>query len=368
MSAPIAIYGPMAGQGSWPRVTRGMATGLRARGQLAGVAATDVLSHTLDDALPAFHDAPIAIHVGPPTMAMVMQSRGTHRQRLAMIAPNSSWLPANTFADLERWQAVTGYVVPSTWAETIMRRYTALPVYVYAHGVSIRPAAREVVRRAGDGYAVLHMASTHRQRKGTAELIAAWCALRREGVLPEDSRLRLVCDGPVGHFEDAIHRAAAGNPAIVASIRVSPRLELEDAEMQTFYQCHDLVCQPSRAEGFGLVPLEARAAGVPVLMTSATGHLDHVSPEDGRSAWPPSEEGVVVVSCRAESPIDDGPGAVAPTLAIEDLRAALGWAHAERDELRVRARAAAPSVRAWWSWRAVTDRFVRQYPDLFARS
>ena len=36
------------------------------------------------------------------------------------------------------------------------------------------------------------------------------------------------------------------------------------------------VLQPSRAEGFGLIPLQAVACGTPALLTGATGHAEYV--------------------------------------------------------------------------------------------
>lgn len=359
-SPTFAVYGPSRGEGSWPRVTRGIAHGLAALGHLRGVIATDRLSHAYDDALSAGHDADVAIHVGPPAVGAVMRGRGCHRHRLALIAPNSSWLPDGVLHSLERGESVTGYVVPSTWAKEVLAHYTELPIHVYHHGVS--PAYGPAEDRPDPGYQVLHMASTHRQRKGTGELIAAWCALVRAGTLPAEARLRLVVDGPGAHFADRIREAAAGSALAAGSILVSSRLDLDEGQMNAFYQWHHLVCQPSRAEGFGLVPLEARAAGVPVLVTRATGHRDHVG--EMRSFL--RHDGVVVVATGPDGPIDDGPGAMAPTVAVSDLAYKLKSAYEHRVELLADAERAAPEIRKTWSWAAVTERFVRQSAEVLS--
>ena len=55
------------------------------------------------------------------------------------------------------------------------------------------------------------------------------------------------------------------------------RKGLDVGDMASYLGGFDLVCQPSRAEGFGLVPLEARACGVPVAATLCTGHADHMA-------------------------------------------------------------------------------------------
>jgi glycosyltransferase involved in cell wall biosynthesis len=53
------------------------------------------------------------------------------------------------------------------------------------------------------------------------------------------------------------------------------RAGISDADMVNFFRAADLFVYPSRAEGFGLPPLEAAAAKVPVLCSNATAMSDY---------------------------------------------------------------------------------------------
>jgi glycosyltransferase involved in cell wall biosynthesis len=332
-----------------------MRDGLEALGELAGFVPTDDIGHELDDALTDGFDAPIGVHVGPPTIASVMQGHGHHKHRLAMIAVNSSYAPRNAIVALER-EAVTGFLAPSPWARDVLAKYATLPVYCWLHGVSDAyvPAAK---RSKPTGYSVLHMASTHNERKGTAKLIEAWarCVGRP---LPNDSVLTLICDGPRGFFDEAIRKATNDRPELQGAYHVRVRMDLSDEEACRFYQWHDLVCQPSRAEGFGLVPLEARASGVPVIMTNGTGHSCHSLYGAPGGGAPP---GVIVVQNNGSHPIDDGPDARAPRFGTDQLVSALRLAYENREHLAAGALELAPRIRRAWSWEEVCRLFLEEH-------
>lgn len=391
----IRVYGPTRGNSSWPRVTAGLCTGLSMHQSLAGFVPTDDIGHELDDAIPAGFDAPIGIHVGPPTVASVMRGRGQHEWRLAMIAVNSTFAPTLAMKALEQHGAITGYVTPSLWASGVLVRHTELPVYTWPHGVSTLFAeVNEAPPR--DHWRVLHMASTHADRKGTAQLIAAWGELMSDGAIPANSRLRLVCDGPRGFFDDAIGRARqsafadvaagggivsaglAGDP-IGASYEVTPRLDLSETDTCKLYQAHDLVIQPSRGEGFGMVPLEARVAGVPVAMTRCTGHEEHAETgprsyrlvprgplgRDGLPAVIPLHlvriKGVVMIESGPCAPIDDGPDATAPSVSVGQVKVAIRRAYVLRSVLAVEAAEAAPAVLEQHRWGRTAENFLNRY-------
>lgn len=57
--------------------------------------------------------------------------------------------------------------------------------------------------------------------------------------------------------------------------------ELED--VRDLYNCIDILCLPSRREGFGNVVIEAGAMGVPAIVSDATGCRDTVVP--GKTGW-----------------------------------------------------------------------------------
>jgi glycosyltransferase involved in cell wall biosynthesis len=84
--------------------------------------------------------------------------------------------------------------------------------------------------------------------------------------------------------------------------------------LRTVYWSMDLLCLPSRREGFGNVVLEAAASGIPAVVSNATGCRDTVV--DGRTGW------------------------VVPVGDEERLAQVIKVAASDRDELRRRGRAA----------------------------
>jgi len=114
-----------------------------------------------------------------------------------------------------------------------------------------------------------------------------------------------------------------------------------------------LLCQPSRAEGFGLCPLEARASGVPVCATLCTGHGSHM--ENG-------DPGVVAIAHGPDAPIDDAthPNSVAPSVDPEEIGGALTECYQRWGALSRQARDAAPHVSARWSWAKQTGDWLRK--------
>jgi glycosyltransferase involved in cell wall biosynthesis len=274
-----------------------------------------------------------------------MVGRGEHQQRLLMIAANSSWLPKKV---MERaTQVCTAFVAPSAWSADVIKKHNqGLPVLVYRHGVdrAFKPGPPPAGR-----FRAVHLASTHMERKGTRELIHGWVLARERGAVPKDAVLRLVMDGPRGLFDHVIYEATRGAVAAAESIEISQRLDLKVEDMAALYCDHHLVVQPSRAEGFGMVPLEARACGVPVVATLCTGHGEHMDMDTA---------GVIPIAHGISFSIDDGPGALAPIVKVEDIATALGRAYDSYAELSAAAQVAAPSVRAGWSWSAVTRQFL----------
>jgi glycosyltransferase involved in cell wall biosynthesis len=148
--------------------------------------------------------------------------------------------------------------------------------------------------------------------------------------------------------------------------------------MAKYYRRFHAVAAPSRGEAWGMIPLEARACGVPIIATACTGHADHVLqpllPELGdwpfdRVRLPPIHAhfpqsvrcygpGVIEVHTGEFEPIDDGEGALGPSLRPQSVADALerayhGWAGYAAD-----ARAHAGHLMERWSWPEVTKRWL----------
>jgi glycosyltransferase involved in cell wall biosynthesis len=110
-------------------------------------------------------------------------------------------------------------------------------------------------------------------RKNQVRMLAAFELLVREG-LPH----RWVVAGPRGHGAEHFARALARSPA---AARVKWRADVSEEELPRLYAQADLFLFASLGEGFGLPPLEAMVAGVPVV-TSAITSLPEVC---GDAAW-----------------------------------------------------------------------------------
>jgi glycosyltransferase involved in cell wall biosynthesis len=110
-------------------------------------------------------------------------------------------------------------------------------------------------------------------RKNHVRMLAAFERLVKEG-LPH----RWVVAGPRGHGCEHFERALAGSSA---AKRVEWRTDVSEAELPRLYAQADLFLFASLGEGFGLPPLEAMAAGAPVV-TSAITSLPEVC---GDAAW-----------------------------------------------------------------------------------
>lgn len=104
------------------------------------------------------------------------------------------------------------------------------------------------------------------------------------------------------------------------------------------------VVQPSRAEGFGMIPLESVACGTPVVLTDVTGHSEYVS--DLKHA-------AFVVETDSYAPCCGGS---APSINQDSLVAAMKCAVRYREEMKSSAFSVSEEIRSNWSWDAVLDK------------
>lgn len=354
----IRLYGPSIGNASFARVTTGIKRALEEMGKLSGFVPIDAYD---EEEVYSGYDAPIGLYVGPPSKAIVMSQIGWHKERLVMLAPNSSWLPESLFESLGPY--INGFLSPSTWGADVIRGYTSLPVEVCPHGVSYNfvpnDKVRDEVRRSyKDGiFYLVHLASTTMERKGTRELIDAWVQIVRENKLGFYKKLTIVVDAPEGYYNGYLQQLAKSDKEL-NSIQFVDRLNYAEKELANYYSHFHGVVQPSRGEGFGLVPLEARACGVPVVMTSCTGHEDHAyeSVPGARLI----AHGVQLVMTGRDASIDDGPGAQCPSLSVEHLKMALERFYEHWLELEQEAIESAEDVLAEWNWTRVTKEWLEK--------
>lgn len=341
----VRVYGHRENTTSFGRVAAGAVDGLDRLGLLAGF-------YPLDEDTEAHHlgaDADIGVLMGPPDRIRVMDSFGFHKHRLALLSPNSTWLPRALLTGMEKY--ITGYVTPSRWAKSILCTYTKLPVHVWQHGVSsefrVDPRSRDNAQaRAARGLSlqVLHMASSCAERKGTRELIRAWKTASAQSVVVRNARLRIMITGsPDSDICEMAHR--------------EPRIELSDRagftpkEAAEYLSMQNLIIQPSRGEAFGMVPLEARCCGVPALATACTGHAEH---NLNNFLFVDTSDGL--------HPIDDGgQDAMAPAISEASLVYGIVRALESIEQFTDSAIADAPALAEHFSWKNVTARWLKEF-------
>ncbi len=159
-------------------------------------------------------------------------------------------------------------------------------------------------------------------RKNLEGLVRLFCALRREGAL----RSRLVLTGSRHYFSREFARLVAEG---VSQGVVEEAGYVPDEALAGLLAGARALVYPSRYEGFGLPPLEAMAAGCPVVTTAGTS-LPEVCGEAALYVDPGDERAFAQALCALER--DEG----------------------LRRELRARGRARA----ARFSWDAAAARFL----------
>ncbi|MFJ2780484.1 glycosyltransferase [Kitasatospora sp. NPDC087315] len=128
------------------------------------------------------------------------------------------------------------------------------------------------------------------RQKGQDVLLAAWPEVLRR--VPR-ARLALVGGGPdETRLADAVRESAGPSRVRLAGDVPDPRPWLAAA---------DLVVLPSRWEGMALAPLEAMAAGRPVLLTDVPGARECLPPAEREQAVVPPEEVTPLATRMAEA-------------------------------------------------------------------
>lgn len=334
----------MQNSGSFQRVGSGMRYGLKLHGiSPTGVKFLDVASHYEDDE-PEGVGADVGMLLGPP-IAAKMLTEGHHQSRMVMLAPNSDQIGRDLALELEKHATVI--MVPSKWAKEVVEKHLDLPVRVVPHGVNVTEEFLEKLKQSWgttpelferDQFMVTHFSTSASNRKGTLNLVRAWEMM---GLSSEKAQLNLVLDDPVRVW--LLERMDLPEGVVVKS-RL-PAFGSAEAGIA----CAGFVCQPSTGEGFGMIPLEARALGVPVIATACSGHSEHME----------EAPGVVVIPHLPPEPVfDELPGAQRYRVTSEAIADALHHAYQFRKSLTREARDAAPSVVKRWHWSKVVSSLV----------
>lgn len=351
----VRLYGRVMGHSSHAQVTRGFEAALRAAGKLSGVMGLDVLG--LDEQIGVAWakegSGNAECHHGAYTghlEALYYMLRSKHERRWVMVAPNSNFMPERIIKLIN--EVATDVMAPSSWAAEMLAPLVTAPISVVPHGVhaGFERSAFQRGRVAEDyksgQFRVLHCSTSERQRKGTWELLQAWERLVEDKELPEQAELILVLDYAAQlRFAERMLDEGLNPPRV----QVLHRLDASPVQMADIFRRVHVVCQPSRAEAFGLVPLESLACGTPVVMTSCTGHAQYLD-SLAKVYDHPMGAGVEIIVTGTAVEIDDGPEAMCPALEAESVRIALRSAYEQWSSLSERAFEVAPWVVENWSW------------------
>jgi glycosyltransferase involved in cell wall biosynthesis len=228
-------------------------------------------------------------------------------------------------------------LTPSKWCKSVFNTSGVFgPISVVPHGIGPWRTGVDNTMPP-ERFTFAHFCSSRDPgRKGTLELIEAFSCLQEKEREPV---LRIFSDSP------EVHKAARNSEANIVMI---PEHYLREKEQYARYRKAHVVVQPSRAEGFGMVPLEALSVGTPVVATRCTGH---------REWFDPSMPGAVQVPDGFLGECSPGPGR-APELEVVDLEEALLYSYRNYDTLRKEASARQSLVREVWAWHKVLQPLV----------
>ena len=369
----VRLYGRAVGHGSLSVVTAGFREVLEGAGLLEGFVALDKSGGSEENAAPAGALARDGVFTGNLNLVNAMRVGAKHERHWVQVTPNSTHVPPKLLGAVLQLPNVR-ILSASAWGTTMIGgafaemglRYVEdgniwctyrgqgyhCSVHTMGHGVSgFVPVEAEIAKTHEDYYAgefrVVHFSTTDGERKGTLELLKAWPMFL--STVRSKPELLLVLDH---HARAALmQRLAFEDMVLPPQTSILARGDMDAATMSAFLCQQHLVCSPSRGEGFGLCPLQARACGVPVATTVTTGH----------SAGHCEGPGVMRIAQPSDLvAIDDGPDALAPAVTPESISATLSGAHDNWIDLATRSRAAARGVAQDWSWSAQLAPLVEQ--------
>lgn len=233
------------------------------------------------------------------------------------VGRHQGWLPRPlnlAIHSVERWLAseANTVITCSTAMHDEVARLLEVPtdrLAVIANGIDparwrVRPAARKAARDAyGNGEPLLVFAGRLVHEKGVQTLTDALPELRRHW-----PNLRMVIAG-TGPYADQLQERARGR-RVARAIRWAGFVA-ED-ELGALLAAADAVVVPSLYEPFGMIALEAAAAGTPLVVSDTGGLHDLVTAGVTAAACPPGDPDSLAKAIRT---VLDDPGSAAKAAA-----------------------------------------------------
>lgn len=230
-------------------------------------------------------------------------------------------------------------LVPSRWCEGTVQRAAKkhgidAPAWVLRVPLGVEPCWMRVSenRRPGERVRFLHLATDFAWpgRKGTEELLLAWGRVRNALA----GRAELLVHVPMEIYE-GVHYAVADLDLRDVTVEIGQDGGSTEGDLAKLYEQADVLVQPSRCEGFGMMMLAACVSQTPLVATYATGQTDFLSEMYG---W----LGVATSDRLAPMPFEEGdapvvePDTLAPLLIAASCAPVLSWLQerAKRNEER----------------------------------
>jgi len=338
----MIVMGPMSGYRSYPVVMRGLVRAFEHHGiEVVCADVTGLYSH-----LQSSDVRELSLGRNPGLDVDVLFAMKPSSQMVKMGLPVVGLHVGDVSEIPEDWKlairAESLTVAPSTWMEEVIRSEVGedCPEVVVAnHGIEPEYLNGPVGMTLPPAFSFLHFCSAgvYPERKGTPQVLSAFQSLAMENrkvsltlVVSEKRRpIKKLLGSLDPRVRDRVH------------VRINPS-GFSPQAMIRLYRQHHVLLAPSRAEGFGIQPLEARALGIPVIKTRATGFMDH-----------DDNDGVHVVSTGPFEPAWGGMGQ-APSLDPADVYEAMKTVMETYDDLAEAAREAASSM-SRWSWESTTE-------------
>jgi len=114
-------------------------------------------------------------------------------------------------------------------------------------------------------------------RKGTDELLVAWKLWEKQVRSPVRGFSLTVHVTP--SLADVVTRRIGDLALENVRVEVGPERGMQDYALRALFDAHDVLVQPSRCEGFGIMPLSALCFGLLVYTTADTGQAEYLFPE-----------------------------------------------------------------------------------------
>jgi len=161
----------------------------------------------------------------------------------------------------------------SQWSSRVLERITGREVFTLPHGID--PFWEPRQRELKGPFTFLHVGEPA-VRKGGDILLKAWHKAFRHR---KDVRLIFKCNKyPMARVKDRFG-SIISSPADISNIQVIGSIYSPEQMRELYYSSHCLV-YPTRGEGFGLIPFEAMATGMPAIFPAdgGTGEFCNYSP------------------------------------------------------------------------------------------